>query len=145
MSLDDWLKSGWLVEHETSRREIADLLGVIARDLADCRVSGLSRDWQFNIAHNAALLIATAALAACGYRASREAHHYRTIQSLAYTLNIEAETIAHLDACRKKRNISDYERVGTVSDQEAQELVALVGRLHTKLSRWLETDHRHLL
>ena len=35
MSLQDWLRSGWLIEHETSREEIADLLGVIDREVLD--------------------------------------------------------------------------------------------------------------
>jgi len=38
-----------------------------------------------NIAYNAALQAAAAALAAAGYRASREQHHYRVIQSLRQT------------------------------------------------------------
>jgi hypothetical protein len=45
----------------------------------------ISEDWKLNIAYNAALQAATAALAAAGYRAAREQHHYRTIQSLALT------------------------------------------------------------
>lgn len=83
MSLPDWLRSGWLIEHRTSRREIADLLGVVQRDLQDCQAAGLSADWRLNIAYNAALQAATAALAASGYRAARDSHHYRVIQSLA--------------------------------------------------------------
>ena len=83
MSLDDWLKRGWLVEHKTSREEVGELFGVADRDLEDCQTPGLSPDWKLNIAHNAALKVATAALAACGFRASRQGHHYRVIQSLA--------------------------------------------------------------
>jgi hypothetical protein len=49
-------------------------------------VPHLSPDWRLNIAYNAALQAATAALAAAGYRASREAHHCRAIQSLAFTI-----------------------------------------------------------
>jgi hypothetical protein len=54
MSLKDWLKSGWVVEHKTSPEEIRNLLGVADRDLADCHVEGLSSDWRMNIAYNAA-------------------------------------------------------------------------------------------
>ena len=43
-----------------------DLLGVAERDLADCGVPGLSADWRLNISYNAALQLATAALAAAG-------------------------------------------------------------------------------
>gem|GEM_PF-4741065 len=54
MNLIDWLKSGWLIEHTTSPQEIADLLGVADRDIADCKAPGLSPDWKLNIAYNAA-------------------------------------------------------------------------------------------
>jgi hypothetical protein len=79
VSLQDWLKNGWLVEHRTSRQEIADRLAMADRDLAQCRAPGLSPDWQLNIAYNAALQLAAAALGSAGYRASREAHHYRVL------------------------------------------------------------------
>lgn len=35
MSLADWRKNGWLIEHRTSAREVADLFPVVERDLAD--------------------------------------------------------------------------------------------------------------
>ena len=38
MSLADWVKNGWLVTHQTSPREILDLLAVVERDLADSAV-----------------------------------------------------------------------------------------------------------
>ena len=76
MSLASWQKNGWLVEHRTSRNEIRDLMGIVARHLEGCRTEGLSPDWRLNIAYNAALQAATAALHQ-EYRASREAPHYR--------------------------------------------------------------------
>ena len=94
MSLEDWLSNGWLSAHRTSRQEIVELLGVADRDLADCRSKGLSADWQMNIAYNAALQSATAALAAAGYRPTRDSHHYRVIQSLAYTIGADSKRIS---------------------------------------------------
>ncbi|HEY3125274.1 MAG TPA: hypothetical protein VGK70_14585 [Thermoanaerobaculia bacterium] len=70
MTLSDWARNGWLLSHRTSPREIGDLLGIVDRDLADSQASGLSADWRLNIAYNAALQAATAALPASGYRAS---------------------------------------------------------------------------
>jgi hypothetical protein len=32
MTLQDWLKAGWLLEHKTSRQETADLFAMAARD-----------------------------------------------------------------------------------------------------------------
>ncbi len=82
MSLENWRQSGWLSAHEPSPQEIADLLAIADRDLRDCQAEGLSTDWRFNIAYNALLQAATAALAAAGYRAARDSHHYRILQSL---------------------------------------------------------------
>jgi hypothetical protein len=108
MSLKDWLRNGWLVEHKTSAGEITELLALADRDLADCRVQGLSADWRLNIAYNAALQTSTAALAARGYRASREAHHFRVIQSLALTVEADAGLVRQLDLFRKKK---EYRRI----------------------------------
>lgn len=145
MSLEDWLKNGWLVEHRTSAAEIAELLAIADRDLADCQVPGLSPDWKLNIAYNAALQSATAALAACGYRASRDAHHYRVIQSLALTIIADAGLVRQLDLFRKKRNVGRYERAGTVSYQEASEIIALADRIRQEVENWLKSQRSDLL
>jgi len=145
MSLTDWLKNAWLVEHESSAEEIADLLTVIDRDLRDCHLPGLSPDWKMAIAYNAALQVAIAALAAVGYRVARESHHFRAIQSLGLTLGCDNATIAHAEAFRKKRNISDYERAGNVSNREAEEMIALATRLRQQLLVWLQETHAELV
>jgi len=145
MSLSDWARNRWLVEHRTSPREIADLLEAADRDLRDCVRPGLSEDWQLAIAYNAALQCATMALAACGYRASREAHHHRTLQSLAYTIQVEPNLIRQLDAFRKKRNISGYEQAGAVSETEAREMRLLARSLRERVEDWLRQNHSHLL
>ena len=115
MSLSDWLDKGWVVKHRPDRQEIKELLGIADRAIADASVRGISPDARLSIAHNAALQLAIAALAATGYRASREAYHYRAIQSLSFTIGASADHVDQLDSFRKKRNISDYERAGAVS------------------------------
>lgn len=145
MSLQDWVKNGWLVEHKTSRQEIADLLAVAKRDLSDCQSDGLSVDWQLNIAYNAALQLATAALAAAGYRPSRDSHHFRVIQSLALTIKANAVLVAQFDAFRKKRNTAGYERIGMISEKEAKEMVELAKRLHRDVPAWLNANHPTLV
>ncbi|MCG2716793.1 MAG: hypothetical protein L6422_11100 [Candidatus Marinimicrobia bacterium] len=145
MILQNWLNNAWLAEHRASSQEIAALLAVADRDLSDCRTSGLSPDWQLNIAYNAALQTATAALAASGYRAVREAHHYRIIQSLAYTIKADADLVALLDQFRKKRNISGYDHAGMISDQEAKEMVDLANHLRQEVEEWLHENHPDLM
>ncbi len=38
MSFADWVKNGWLVAHKSSKQEIANLLGIVARDSHHYRV-----------------------------------------------------------------------------------------------------------
>jgi uncharacterized protein (UPF0332 family) len=145
MSLIDWRRNGWLAEHSTSAREIADLLKAVERDLADARTPGLSVDWRMNIAYNAALQSASAALAASGYRASRDQRHYRIIQSLVHTVGLPEVVVAQLDRFRVKRNRGTYERAGMVSDREAAEMISLAVDIHARVFAWLEKKHGGLL
>jgi hypothetical protein len=145
VSLKNWANNGWLVEHRTSRQEISDMLSVVDRDLRNCAVKGLSEDWQLSIAYNSILQSATAALAACGYRVARGSHHYRVIQSLALTIDMDAIQVSRLDAFRKKRNISDYERAGIVSEAEACEIIAVARTVRKAVEEWLGRNHPDLL
>lgn len=145
MSLSDWERNGWLTPHRTSPREIADLLAVIERDLADSAAEHVSADWRLNIAYNAALQAATAALAASGYRASRDQHHYRVIQSLAETIGADAGVLRTFDAFRKKRNSTGYERAGAVSDSEALAMRQLALQLRDAVVAWLRQNHKDML
>jgi len=145
VSLQDWLKSGRLKAHKTGSREIAQLLAAVDRDLADAQVHGLSADRRLATAYNAALLSATAALAASGYRAPQEGHHYWTIQSLAFSMNLNGKTIEKLDKFRKKRNISDYEMTGMVSEQEVGEMLSLAQDLRAGVEKWLHQHHPELM
>ena len=111
------------------------------RDLADCQSPNLSPDWRLNIAYNAALQLATAALAAAGYRPSRESHHYRVIQSLALTIGTDSDLIETFDQFRKKRNIGGYERAGLVTDQEAREMFELAEQLRADVEKWIGDNY----
>jgi hypothetical protein len=144
VSLRDWQKNSWLVEHKSSPEEIAALLAIVERDLANAKVAGLADDWRLSIAYNAALQAATAALAASGFRAAREQHHYRTIQSLALTIGWPGANVERLDRFRKKRNIGGYETAGVISEQEAREMHELAVELRDDVLAWLREQHPEL-
>ena len=145
MSLRDWLRNSWVTEHKTSPEEIASLLAIVERDLENAAIADLSADWKLNIAYNAALQAATAALAAAGYRAAREQHHYRTIQSLAHTLGWKPARVNQFDSFRKKRNIGGYEAAGLISDREAREMLQLAEQLRDEVVSWLRANNPELL
>ena len=58
MRLKQWVDNGWLRPHKTSAEEIENLFMIIDRDLKDAK-GGISDDWRFGIAYNAALKLCT--------------------------------------------------------------------------------------
>lgn len=144
MSLQDWLNDKLVTSHKASAGEIADLLHISDRDLEKVKIVELGPDWRLSIAHNAALQAATAALAAAGYRARNQGQHYIVLQSLAFTLELSPGVIKRLDKLRQKRNFSDYERSGAVTEQEASEMVDLAIKIRADVERWLRTHYPEL-
>ena len=51
----------------------------------------------------------------------------------------------YLDACRKKRNIVEYEQIGTVTDQDADELIEFVKEFKGEVENWLKENHPELI
>ncbi|MDB6126272.1 MAG: hypothetical protein JWM35_168 [Verrucomicrobia bacterium] len=141
MSLGDWANAGWLKPHKTSRQQIADLLSIVDRDLEDAD-RGLSPDWQFGIAYNAALKLCTVMLYVEGWRPEKNLAHYRTLQSMPLILSAEYQDDAdYLDACRTKRNVAEYDAPGRVSAKEARELAEFVEELRHLVIKWLRRSH----
>jgi hypothetical protein len=120
-------------------------LAVADRDLTDASVPGLSADWRLNIAYNATLQLASAALVAAGYRAGREGHHHRPIQSLRLTVSAPSAVVDQLDLMRRKRNIADYQQAGRILDCEANEMHDLARLLRRTVAAWLSKEHPELL
>ena len=97
------------------------------------------------IAYNAALQTATAALAACGFRSGRDAHHHRVIQSLRYTIGADTSLTNQFDQYRKKRNIGGYDMAGMISQKEADGMKTLAKQLRKEIEEWLRKNHPKLM
>lgn len=145
MTLSDWLANRWIVVHEASPAEIADLFALVDRDLNDAAVPRLSADWRLGITYNAALQLATLALAAAGFRPARERAHERAILSLRETAGTAEAIVNLLDSVRRKRNQNNYERAGTTSTAEAKELYEIVTVLRGQVVKWMKKNHKALI
>lgn len=145
MSLENWLSNAWLKQHETSSQEITNLLAVVDRDIEQSHIPELGPEWSFDIAYNAILQSATAALAARGYQAERVNKHKRVLDSLQYTIGLDRETVDLLDVLRRKRHTVVYEVVGAVSEQEATEIRALAKDIRSRVRKWLGDEYPDLI
>jgi hypothetical protein len=144
MSLNQWVDNGWLRRHKTSKEEIENLVMIIDRDLKDAK-GGISDDWRFGIAYNAALKLCTILLYAEGFKAERTLQHYRTIQALPLILgNKRKDDAEYLNSCRSKRNIVEYDYVGGVTGHDADELIEFVKELKADVLEWLNNSHPEL-
>ncbi len=146
MSLADWAKNGWLRTHKASKEEVSNLFQIIERDLKDASATGISDDWKFGIAYNAALKLCTVLLHSSAYRAEKNLAHYRTLQALPIILGDKHKDNAdYLDTCRKKRNETEYDSAGNISAEETQEIIDFCKELMTDVLAWLKKHHPTLL
>lgn len=146
MTLQQWADNGWLKKHKTSREEISNLLAIVHRDLADARAGGISEDWKFGIAYNAALKLCSILLYAEGYRPPQNLAHYRTLQALPLILGAERKGDAdYLDMCRSKRNTAEYDYVGGITENDAVELIDFAEHLAEDVMNWLRANYPNLI
>lgn len=140
MSLKRLLSSGKLRRQKSSAKEIADLFALVDRDLNDASIKRLSPDRRFATAYNAVLQLSTIVLRAKGYRTAGLGHHSTTFEALPLVLGKDfKERADYFDACRSKRNTTDYGRVGDVSESEADELLREARQFKKEVTDWMST------
>ncbi|MDO8541905.1 MAG: hypothetical protein Q7S40_15825 [Opitutaceae bacterium] len=146
MSLPTWLAAGWLQPHKTSPGEIRDLWQIVSRDLNDAASGGISADWQYGIAYNAALKLCTILLYAEGYKPAKGAMaHSRTLHALPHILGASRQGDAdYLEGCRQKRNTVEYDYAGGATRRDAGQLIAFGHELRADVLAWLRKKHPKL-
>jgi hypothetical protein len=146
MSLQKWLEFGWLRPHRTSPEEIRNLWLVADRDIKDAASGGVSADWCFNIAYNAALQLCTLLLYAEGYEPAKgQLTHYRILQALPLILPNRTDDAEYLDGCRETRNKVEYDHAGFATKKDAAELIEFSNELRTAVMAWLKDKHPELV
>jgi hypothetical protein len=140
------MAKGDIKGHQTSKQELDNLRALIARDLADAAIVGLSADRRFATAYNAAQS-GTIAIACSGYRVSaRAGHHKITFEAAALALGSKAVALTdYFDDCRRKRNVIDYMNSSVATETEADELVHKANEFHQLVESWLTTTHPTLV
>ena len=132
--------------HRTSKNELDDIRALVARDLADATVAGLSADRRFATAYNAALLAANMAIACAGYRViAKTGHHKISFDSIKLALGASADKYAdYFETCRRKRNVIDYTRSHVATETEATEIVEKATEFHEFVEAWIDSKFSNL-
>ncbi|CAN5804475.1 hypothetical protein BH24ACI5_BH24ACI5_06810 [soil metagenome] len=114
---------------------------LVARDLADSKVAGLSADRRFATAYNAALQAANMAIACAGYRVTaKTGHHKVALDSVKLAVGSSADKFAdYLDRCRRKRNVIDYTRSQVATDTEAKEILKKATEFYEVVEGWIDS------
>ena len=114
---------------------------LVARDLADATVAGLSTDRRFATAYNAALLAASMAIACAGYRVTaKTGHHKISFDSIKLALGAGAEKDAdYFETCRRKRNVIDYTRSHVATETEAEEILKNATAFYRRVEGWIDS------
>lgn len=142
MPFDKLLSRGNIQRHKTSKEELSDLFKLIERDLKDASIDGLSEDRRFTIAYNAVLQSGTIIMHCLGYRTKGEGHHYYTFEFLHEALGSKyEELIDYFNACRFKRNRTDYDAAGEVSKGEVKELLDEAKKFYKFTREWVTKNY----
>lgn len=130
-------------KHKTSKQELDNMRALIARDLADAGLAGLSADRKFATAYNAALQAANMAIACAGYRiVSKVGHHRVSFETTKLVLDKPEHKYAdYFEACRRKRNTIDYTFSNVATDTESKEIVVQAVEFYNEVENWIARNH----
>jgi hypothetical protein len=109
--------------HKTSKKELDNMRALIARDLADAGIAGLSADRRFATAYNAALQAANMAIVCAGYR-------------IMYA--------DYFETCRRKQNTIDYSFSNVATETEAKEILVQAAEFYNQVEDWITKTHPSL-
>lgn len=128
--------------HRTSKRELDDMRALVARDLSDAMVAGLSDDRRFATAYNAALLVTNMAIACAGYRVTAKIGHHRiSFDSAQLALGAGAAKYAdYFETCRRKRNLIDYMRSHVATETETIEIIKKATEFCEFVEAWIDSS-----
>jgi hypothetical protein len=121
----------------TSKGELDNLRSIVNRSLADVTAPGLSADARFIMAYGAARTLSLIVVRASGYRPRTIGGHYNTFRALGVADAAFAQLSVYFDGCRMKRNASEYDFAGGVTETDATGLLQAVQQFAADVETWV--------
>jgi hypothetical protein len=116
----------------------------VSRSLKDVTAPGLSPDARFIMAYDAARTLSLMIVRSSGYRPKAAGGHYNTFLALETADGQFAKLSAYFDGCRIKRNASEYDFAGGVTDTDADGLLKTVQQFAIDAEAWIKAKHPSL-
>jgi ketosteroid isomerase-like protein len=138
------LASNTVTRLPATKKELDNLRSIVARSLKDVTAPGLSADARFIVAYDAARTLSLMIVRASGYRPRAAGGHYNTFLALEAADAKFAQLSAYFDGCRIKRNASEYDFAGGVTDTDADGLLQTVRQFAADAEVWIKTNHPSL-
>lgn len=127
-----------------TKAELDKLRSIVTNRFKDIGAVGLSADARFIMAYDAGRTLSVMIVRAAGYRPKMVGGHYNTFVALEAADPAFATMSAYLDGCRVKRNASEYDFSGGVSDTDAEGLLKTVRQFAIDAEAWIKTHHPSL-
>ena len=122
----------------TSKKELDELRAMMAVNLHDAHVTGISAQGRYEFGYNAARLMATIVVRASGYRViAKNGHHYFTFQALQAASPTFLKVAIYFDSARDMRNNFSYDSPVLISSTDADDLVKAVEMFQLEAEAWI--------
>jgi hypothetical protein len=145
MSWTTLLAEKRVAQEPTSKNELDELRAMVATNLQDAHIPGLSAQGVYEFGYNAARLMATIVVRASGYRVTaKSGHHYFTFQALQAADPAFLKTSIYFDIARDRRNEFSYDAPVSISDTDADDLVKAVEQFQSDAEAWIKVKDRTL-
>lgn len=142
MSWTNLLKNNRVVAEPPSKSELDDLRSIVTRSLQDARTTGLSDDGRFVLAYDAARTLSLMIVRASGYRPKHNGgYHANTFLALEVAEPAFSSQSAYFDGCRSKRNVSEYDFAGNISQTDADGLIEAAEEFEAEVEAWIKTHN----
>jgi hypothetical protein len=141
MSWTKLLASKTVTPLPATKAELDKLRSLVARSLNDVAAAGLSTDMRFILAYDAARTLSLMIVRAAGYRPKAVGGHYNTFVALEAAEPGFAALSTYFDGCRIKRNASEYDFAGGVTDTDADGLLKTVKQFVMDAEAWIKANH----
>jgi len=142
MSWKSLLTNNRVAVERPDKAELDNLRSIVTRSLKDAAATGLSDDGRFMLAYVAARTLSLIVVRASGYRPkSKGGHHANTFLALEAANPAFESRSTYFDGCRTKRNVSEYDFAGGVTETDADGLLKVVQEFEVEVEAWIKANH----